>query len=90
VKKAMFYDHLFSSENLFLVWVIAMGNPLIMRREHVDVLWRCTQCHNQKEFEEEWGVEINQDVSDDSIEYLLKQSTHLSCRCCGSRCVEEV
>jgi len=86
----MLYDHLFSSDTVFLVWVIAMGNPLIMRREHVDVLWRCTQCHNQKEFEEEWGVEINQDVSDMSQDYSLIFSENIRCKTCGSKDVEEL
>lgn len=67
-----------------------MGNPTILKKEQVDVLWRCTQCCNQKEFNEEWSVEINQDVTDNSIEYLLKDSSFICCRRCGSRCVEEV
>jgi hypothetical protein len=39
-----------------------MGNPTILSRKDLQFIWRCKDCNNTYSFEEEWAVEIIQDL----------------------------
>lgn len=66
-----------------------MGNPTVLYRKKQSALWRCKNCCNFKEFEEDWKIEINQDINHMSQEYQLVVSENIRCKICGSYEVEE-
>lgn len=53
-------------------------------------MWKCENCGNMREFDEDWNVEIIQDINDKSQEINLVQSENIRCKKCGSQDVEEV
>jgi len=67
-----------------------MGNPTILFRKSLNRFWKCQDCGNTEEFEEDWFVEIIQDTKDRSQEINLVESLNLKCKKCGSTNIKEV
>lgn len=66
-----------------------MGNPTILVRENLKQMWKCKNCGNMREFDEDWNVEITQDMNDKSQEINLVQSENIRCKKCDSHNIEE-
>ncbi len=84
IKIAHIYNY-----NLHFI-IDTMGNPTVFYKEKLKFLWKCKKCNNAKEFEEDWRIDINQDLDYISQEYLLVDSNNIRCKLCGSVEIEEV
>lgn len=67
-----------------------MGNPNVLYRENLSSLWKCKDCGNIEEFEEDWLVEIIQYAKNKDQEINLIESENIRCKKCGSHAVEGV
>lgn len=67
-----------------------MGNPTILFQKNRNRFWICKDCGNKEEFEEEWFVEIIQDMNDMSQEINLVESSNLKCKKCKSVNIKEI
>ncbi len=67
-----------------------MGASTILFRRDMESLWRCQECGNVEEFEEEWFVDIVQDLKEKSQEINLIESINLRCKRCGSTNIAEI
>ncbi len=60
-----------------------MGNPAVMLLKNQG-LWKCNDCKNTEEFEEDWLVEIIQNAKDKTQTVELVESENIRCKKCGS------
>ena len=67
-----------------------MGNPTIIYGHGLNTFWKCIDCGNETEFEEEWSVEIIQNTTDKTQEINLIESLNLKCKRCGSTNIKEI
>lgn len=67
-----------------------MGNPTFLHIKNQNFLWKCRDCSNVEEFEEDWHIEITQDFNHMSQEYHLVESESIRCKKCGSYKIKEV
>jgi DNA-directed RNA polymerase subunit RPC12/RpoP len=67
-----------------------MGDPTILFRKNLNRLWKCKDCGSMSEFDEDWKIEVIQDMSNKSQEINLLQSENIRCKKCGSYDVEEI
>lgn len=67
-----------------------MGNPTVMKIENLKQMWKCNDCSNTDEFEEDWSVEIVQDINKRARWFELAESMDIRCKKCKSYDVEEV
>jgi hypothetical protein len=67
-----------------------MGNPMFLLRKNQNFLWKCRDCDNVEEFEEDWHIEIIQDFNHMNQEYYLVESENIRCKKCSSYKIEEV
>jgi phage FluMu protein Com len=70
--------------------VVEMGNPTILSRKDLKFIWRCKDCNNTYSFEEEWAVEIIQDLKNREQEINLAESINIRCKECNSYNIEEI